>query len=138
MENVAEAGEKSFEWTISAAVTTAIPPKRHAYLRARGRLLQPSKRPRNLPRMLAARGVIGVSHRVRQVDQRRSSAARGTDNSSGSQRVTDDEGDRGGPTLGRLPEGVSRERARCVRGIPAIRDGEGKLVDLGGSAISKS
>jgi len=88
--------------------------------------------------MLAARGVIGVSHRVRQVDQRRSSAARGTDNSSGSQRVTDDEGDRGGPTLGRLPEGVSRERARCVRGIPAIRDGEGKLVDLGGSAISKS
>jgi len=26
----------------------------------------------------------------------------------------DDEGDRGGPTLGRLPEGVSRERARCL------------------------
>ena len=30
----------------------------------------------------------------------------------------DDEGDRGGPTLGRLLEGVSRERARCLRGIP--------------------
>ena len=30
----------------------------------------------------------------------------------------DDKGDRGGPTLGRLLEGVSHERARCLRGIP--------------------
>jgi hypothetical protein len=29
----------------------------------------------------------------------------------------DDAGDRGGPTLGRLLEGVSGERARCLRGI---------------------
>ena len=29
----------------------------------------------------------------------------------------DDEGDRRGPTLGRLPEGVSRERARCLKGL---------------------
>ncbi len=34
----------------------------------------------------------------------------------------DDEGDRGGPTLGRLPEGVSRERARCPRGIPPLKN----------------
>jgi hypothetical protein len=27
----------------------------------------------------------------------------------------DDEGDRGGPPLGRLPKGVSYERARCPR-----------------------
>jgi len=32
----------------------------------------------------------------------------------------DDEGDRSGPTLGRLLEGVSRERARCPRGIPPL------------------
>jgi len=32
----------------------------------------------------------------------------------------DDEGDRRGPTLGRLLEGVSGERARCLRGIPAL------------------
>ena len=31
----------------------------------------------------------------------------------------DDEGDRGGPTLGGLPEGVSHERARCLRGRSA-------------------
>jgi hypothetical protein len=30
----------------------------------------------------------------------------------------DDEGDRGGPTVGRLPKGVPYERARCLRGIP--------------------
>ena len=30
----------------------------------------------------------------------------------------DDEGDRRGPTLGRLLEGVSHERARCLRGVP--------------------
>jgi hypothetical protein len=29
----------------------------------------------------------------------------------------DDEGDRGGPTLGGLPEGVSHERARWLRGL---------------------
>jgi hypothetical protein len=27
-----------------------------------------------------------------------------------------------GPTLGRLPEGVSHERARCLRGLPARRE----------------
>ena len=32
----------------------------------------------------------------------------------------DDAGDRGGPTLGRLLEGVSHERARCPRGIPVV------------------
>src|SRR5207302_4159090 len=32
----------------------------------------------------------------------------------------DDEGDRGGPTLGRLLEGVSHERARCRRGVPVV------------------
>jgi hypothetical protein len=54
----------------------------------------------------------------------------------------DDEGDRGGPTLGRLLEGVSHERARCTRGVPVVRKliegGEGKLVGLGGIAISKA
>ena len=30
----------------------------------------------------------------------------------------DDAGDRGGPTLGRLLEGVPHERARCLRGYP--------------------
>ena len=34
----------------------------------------------------------------------------------------DDEGDRGGPTLGGLPEGISYERARWLGGIPIIRD----------------
>ena len=33
----------------------------------------------------------------------------------------DDEGDRGGPTLGRLLEGVSHERARCPRSIPPLK-----------------
>jgi hypothetical protein len=32
----------------------------------------------------------------------------------------DDAGDRGGPTLGRLPKGVSDERARCLSGVPTI------------------
>jgi hypothetical protein len=32
----------------------------------------------------------------------------------------DDAGYRGGPALGRLPKGVSRERARCPRGIPLL------------------
>jgi hypothetical protein len=34
----------------------------------------------------------------------------------------DDAGDRGGPTLGRLPKGVSHERARCLRAHSAVRD----------------
>jgi hypothetical protein len=34
----------------------------------------------------------------------------------------DDEGDRGGPTLGRLPEGVLHERARCLKGVSIVRD----------------
>jgi len=33
----------------------------------------------------------------------------------------DDQGDRGGPTLDRLLEGVSRERARCLRGVPLLK-----------------
>jgi hypothetical protein len=32
----------------------------------------------------------------------------------------DDAGDRGGPTLGRLPEGVSHERARCLSGVSVV------------------
>ena len=54
----------------------------------------------------------------------------------------DDAGDRGGPTLGRLPKGVSHERARCLRDIHSseklIEGGEGKLDRLGGIAISKA
>jgi len=34
----------------------------------------------------------------------------------------DDEGDRSGPTLGRLPKGVSHERARCLKQHSATRD----------------
>ena len=34
----------------------------------------------------------------------------------------DDAGDRGGPTLGRLLEGVSHERARCLSGLSNVRD----------------
>jgi hypothetical protein len=34
----------------------------------------------------------------------------------------DDAGDRGGPTLGRLPEGVSHERARCPRQHSGLTD----------------
>jgi len=34
----------------------------------------------------------------------------------------DDAGDRCGPTIGRLPEGVSRQRARSLRGLPARRE----------------
>ena len=34
----------------------------------------------------------------------------------------DDARDRGGPTLGRLPEGIPHERARCLSGVPIIRD----------------
>ena len=34
----------------------------------------------------------------------------------------DDAGDRDGPNLGRLLEGVSHERARCLRGVPATED----------------
>ena len=32
----------------------------------------------------------------------------------------DDAGDRGGPAIGRLLEGVPYERARCLRGIPLL------------------
>jgi hypothetical protein len=34
----------------------------------------------------------------------------------------DDAGDRGGPSLGRLLEGVSDERARCLRGLPLLKN----------------
>jgi len=34
----------------------------------------------------------------------------------------DDAGDRGGLTLGRLPEGISNERARCLRRHSDRRD----------------
>ena len=34
----------------------------------------------------------------------------------------DDEGDRRGPTIGRLLEGVSHERARWLRGVPITGD----------------
>jgi hypothetical protein len=34
----------------------------------------------------------------------------------------DDAGYRGGPTLGRLPKGVSHERARCLRGVPGLKE----------------
>jgi len=34
----------------------------------------------------------------------------------------DDAGDRRGPTLGRLPKGISHERARCLRRHSAVRD----------------
>ena len=34
----------------------------------------------------------------------------------------DDEGDRSGPTLGRLPKGVSHERARCPRQHSGLTD----------------
>ena len=30
----------------------------------------------------------------------------------------DDASDRRGPSIGRLPEGILHERARCLRGIP--------------------
>ena len=36
--------------------------------------------------------------------------------------AVDDAGDRRGPTLGRLPESLSYERARCLNAIPAVRD----------------
>ena len=53
----------------------------------------------------------------------------------------DDAGDRGGPAVGRLREGVSRERARCLRGIPAIRETDrrrsGQARDLGSIAIER-
>jgi hypothetical protein len=46
----------------------------------------------------------------------------------------DDEGDRGGPTFGRLPEGVPHERARCLKGIPRPeRSAEHKVLLLGAS-----
>src|SRR6202035_260121 len=51
----------------------------------------------------------------------------------------DDKGDRGGPTLGRLPKGISHERARCLRGIPAttnLPDGLGKFGRSGLNAKS--
>ena len=34
----------------------------------------------------------------------------------------DDAGDRRGPTIGRLLEGIPHERARCLSGVPIIRD----------------
>jgi len=33
----------------------------------------------------------------------------------------DDEGDRGGPSLGRLPEGVPHERARWLKGVGQLK-----------------
>jgi ATP-dependent Clp protease adaptor protein ClpS len=34
----------------------------------------------------------------------------------------DDAGDRGGPTIGRLPKGIRYERARCLRGVSVGKD----------------
>jgi hypothetical protein len=34
----------------------------------------------------------------------------------------DDESDRRGPSIGRLPEGISHERARCLRGVLVGKD----------------
>src|SRR4029077_7981660 len=48
MENIAEGRDKSFEWPISAVVTTAIPPARHAVSACRGSLtpaLKPAQKP---------------------------------------------------------------------------------------------
>ena len=39
----------------------------------------------------------------------------------------DDAGDRRGPSIGRLPEGISRERARCLKGASIVRDAR-KLI----------
>jgi hypothetical protein len=51
----------------------------------------------------------------------------------------DDEGDRGGPTLGRLPKGVSHERARCVRGIPGLKEPpDAEYIWTGGSEVGIS
>jgi len=39
-------------------------------------------------------------------------------------------GDRGGPTLGRLLEGVSRERARCLSGVRLTGDSRERIALL--------
>ena len=51
----------------------------------------------------------------------------------------DDEGDRGGSTFGRLLEGVSHERARCVRGIPGLKEPpDAEYIWTGGSEVEIS
>jgi hypothetical protein len=60
------------------------------------------------------------SRPVPQADRRRNSAAPPIDNSSGSRRWTM-RAIRGGPPIGRLPKGVSHERARRPRQLSPIR-----------------
>jgi hypothetical protein len=50
----------------------------------------------------------------------------------------DDASDRGGSTLGRLPEGVSHERARCLRGISIaeLRPTDWSTVGSGSESVS--
>jgi len=78
VEYASEILDEPAKWSVSEAVKPGF---------VTGRLLQNSKQPRIPLRMVAACGVIGVSHRVRQADRPRSSAARDTGNSSGSRRV---------------------------------------------------
>jgi hypothetical protein len=87
-----------------------------------GRLPQHSNRSRSPPWTLAACGVAGLSGRVRQVDRSEIllHGAPATILDRGAS--LDDEGDRGGPTIGRLLEVVSHERARCLRGAPNERE----------------
>jgi hypothetical protein len=49
----------------------------------------------------------------------------------------DDARDRGGPTFGGLPEGVSHERARCLSGIPAGRETPLSLGHVGRSLYGR-
>jgi hypothetical protein len=76
-----------------------------------------SNRPVSPQWMSSAYGVTGHSRRVQQADRLRSSAAQDTGSSSGSRPVAGLCG-RSRWAYGRLREGGSHERARCLKGIP--------------------
>ena len=48
----------------------------------------------------------------------------------------DDPSDRRGPSIGRLPEGTSNERARCLRGVPVDNDTPGNPGQIGQSRLN--
>ena len=119
MQTTLELLEKAPESLIAAGVRSAFVPRNRAVIAAdRGcgsvtTVLEPAREPAMdgfclwCDRTFSPRTTGGSSSEVLLHGTQATVLDRGAS--------LDDAGDRGGPTLGRLPKGVSHERARCLR-----------------------
>jgi hypothetical protein len=120
MQTTLELLEKTPESLIAAGVRSAFVPRNRAVIAADcrsepvTRVLEPARE----PALDAACGATGCSRRVQQADRPRGSAARNTGNNSGSRRAAGRCGRSRRACSRSILEGVSGERARCLRGIP--------------------